>query len=111
MPKKAEKPNGNPVSAKVSDETAAAVKECARLAGVPQGIWFRRVIEQAVRGEPEHRILLAEFMSMRTSVLKGVRELLSLNGFPVQEFEAIVRDAEARKFDQAEGRIMEGRKL
>lgn len=108
-PKSSSKTNRNPVSAKVSDEVLAAVLECAKLARVPQGVWFRRVIEQAVKGELEHRILLAEFMSLRTSLLKGMRELVSGSRLTVQEFEAIVLDAEARKFDQAEGRILEGR--
>ena len=93
------------VGAKVTPEVAQAVETAALVAGVKPGEWVRRVIGDALEAKAESRVVLAEVMALRSILLTAEMDArLERNG-SAEAFDGIVREADARRFAMADGRI------
>jgi hypothetical protein len=97
------------VGAKVKPEMAAAVRAAAEVAGMKPGEWLRRVIGNALRGNPETRIVLAEVMALGTAILTLQSSEWRGKDFTDEQLKALVDACDARKFAQADKRILAGR--
>lgn len=95
------------VSAKLREETADAVEEAAREAGVKVGEWVRDAICAALVKSANNRTVLAEVVAIRSICLTMCRSILK-GEQPSEEFlQQVVEEADARKFALADKRIYE----
>jgi hypothetical protein len=94
------------MSARVSPATAAAGLEASKKAGVKPGVWVRMVIERALKHESDNRTVLAEVLALRTALLTLQMEQWRGKSFTDGQLTEMVNAADARKFAQADARIL-----
>src|SRR3954451_20132346 len=77
----------------------------AEEAGLSSSEWCRDVILNALETPVETRLLLSEFLALRTLVLALHTDALQGNTLTEQRIAAMIQQAEARKHAMAEARI------
>jgi hypothetical protein len=98
------------MSTRVTPEVLAAVKEASVAAWIKPCAWLRKVIANGLRGDESQRVVLAELMALRTVLLTLKKERWREAGELTDELlDAISDAADARKFAQADARILAGK--
>ena len=97
------------VGTKVKPEMAAGVRGAAAAEGMKPGEWLRKVIGNALRGNPETRVLLAEVMALRTAILTLQSTEWRGKDFTDAQLKELIDTCDARKFAQADKRILAGK--
>lgn len=97
--------HGN-VTARVSATEAERIKAAAAAAGLTVSDWVRRTMLEAMDCPPWARLLLAEFLALR-SVLVDLQAAGIQGTKPSTEhLKAVLDVADQRKFAQADGRLL-----
>lgn len=90
---------------KVTPETAAAIKQAAGADGIREPEWLRKMIASALRPDPNVRMLLAELMAMRMTMLS----LYKNPGLEEGVLTKMVKDIEGRRYAWADKQIEEAK--
>jgi hypothetical protein len=97
------------VWAKVRPEMLRAMTEAAETEGLKLPEWLRKVIGNALKGDPDMRIVLAEVMALGTAMLTLQSAEWRGKDFTDEQLKALVDACEARKFAQADKRLLAGK--
>ena len=97
------------VGARVRPETAEAIEEAAKAAGVKSAEWIRGVIEREVRSDSNTRTVLAEIMALRAILLTLHTEEWRDVAYKNEDLKAMVAKAGARKFAAADRVMLEAK--
>lgn len=90
---------------KVTPETAAAIKQAAGADGIREPEWLRKVIGKALKPDPSVRMLMAELMAVRSTMLN----LYKNPGLEGDTLAAMVKDIEGRRYAWADKQIEEAK--
>jgi hypothetical protein len=97
------------VCARVTPEMLESVQNAAKEAGLKPGAWLRKVITSSLKTDNTQRVLLAEVMALRTILLTLQSTEWRGKNFTDEQLRGLADACEARKFAQADKRILEGR--
>jgi len=95
----------NSVGTRMTPEEAKRVTDSAAAAGVTVSEWVRRSLLEAADCPPWARLMLSEFLALRSVVVDLQRDLMQGVKPSTDRVKAILDVAETRKFAQADGRL------
>ena len=95
----------NSVGTRMTPEEAKRVTDSAAAAGVTVSEWVRRSLLEAADCPPWARLMLSEFLALRSVVVDLQRDLMQGVKPSTERVKAILDVAETRKFAQADGRL------
>jgi len=93
------------LTARVSALEAERVKVCAAAANLSVSEWVRRTLLEAINCPPWVRLLLGEFLALRSVVVDLQRDLMQSVTPSNDRVKAILEVADTRKFALADGRL------
>lgn len=93
------------VTAHVTTAEADRMKECASDCGLTKSEWCRQVLLEALDASQGTRLLLSEFLALRTVFLRLHADLLQGIDPSDARLKAVLDRADLDKFNQAENRI------
>jgi hypothetical protein len=93
------------VTAKVTPAEEELFKSHARAAGLTSSEWSRQALIRAASCAPETRLVLSELMALRTVLLTLHTDLLRGHEVTEERIAAALKQADARKYAMADGRI------
>ena len=100
--------NGS-ATAKLTSDEEKRVRERAEECGLTKSEWCRQVILKALAAPPEARIVVAEFMALRTVLLMLHTDILQGRNVTSERIAAALEQGDARKFAMADSRMQQYR--
>lgn len=100
--------NGS-ATAKLTGEEEKRVRERADECGLTKSEWCRQVILKALDAPAEARIVVAEFMALRTLLLMLHTDLLQGRNVTNERIAAALEHGDARKYAMADSRLQQYR--
>ena len=95
----------NSVGTRMTPEEAKQISHAAAATGVTVSEWVRRSLLEAADCPPWARLLLGEFLALRSVVVDLQRDLMQGVKPSTERTKAILEVADTRKFALADGRI------
>jgi mobilization protein NikA len=95
----------NALAFRVTEDEAARIGACAAQAGLTVSEWGRQVVLDALDCPPWTRLLLAEFLALRSVLVDLQNDLLQGVQPSNERLKAILDVADKRKFEQADRRL------
>ena len=93
------------VSCRLSEMQAQRVADLAAAAGLTTTDWVRQAVVAALDCPPWARLMLGEFLALRSVVVDLQRDLIHGTTASNERVKAILEVAETRKFPLADGRL------
>ena len=93
------------IGARMSADEAKRVRSYASAAGLSVSEWTRRTLLESAECPPWARLMLAEFLALRSVVVDLQRDLIQGVNPSTERVKAILDVAEMRKFALADGRL------
>jgi hypothetical protein len=93
------------MTAKVTPEEEKLFKTQAREAGLTSSEWCRQALIRAASCAPETRLMLSELMALRMVLLTLHTDLLQGHEVTGERITETLKQADARKYAMADGRI------
>lgn len=93
------------VTAKVTAQEEQQLKIRAEEAGLTLSEWARQMLLQSIKASPEARLILSEFMALRTVLLVLHTDILQDREITQERIKLALDHADAAKFATAEKRI------
>lgn len=93
------------VTTKVAPQEEALLKQRAEQEGLTLSEWVRQALLASARASSDTRIVLAEFMALRTVFARLYADSLQGNPPSDARLQAVLQHAEQTKFQLAEDRI------
>lgn len=95
----------NALAFRVTEDEAARIGACAAHAGLTVSEWGRQVVLDALDCPPWTRLLLGEFLALRSVLVDLHNDLLQGVQPSNERLKAILDVADKRKFEQADRRL------
>ena len=93
------------VTAKVSTDEEKQLKARAEQAGLTLSEWARQVLLESLNASPEARLIVSEFMALRTVLLVLHTDLMQGRQVTEERIKLALEHADAAKFAVADKRI------
>ena len=94
------------LTARVTQPEAERIKAAATRAGLSVSEWTRRTLIEAVDCPPWARLMLGEFLALRSVVVDLQRDLIQSVKPSAERVKAILEVADQRKLALADGRLL-----
>ena len=95
----------NALALRVTEDESQRISHSAAQAGLTVSEWGRQVVLEALDGPPWTRLLLGEFLALRSVVVDLHNDLLQGVQPSNERLKAILDVADKRKFEQADRRL------
>src|SRR5579875_2451720 len=93
------------ITAKVTVDEEAVLKAAAENAGLTVSEWSRQALLGCAAVSPDARLLLAEFLALRTVIVRLYGDQIQGLRASDERLKVLLQQAETSKFDQADSRI------
>jgi mobilization protein NikA len=94
------------LTARVTQPEAERIKGAATRAGLSVSEWTRRTLVEAVDCPPWARLMLGEFLALRSVVVDLQRDLIQRTPATTDRVKAILETADQRKLALADARLL-----